>query len=60
MKAANAGNAVCYFRSSGIWSLNIGEIPDRVYFEERLAEYEETSTSAPQNKMSHIQIYTNR
>jgi hypothetical protein len=54
MKAATAGNAVHGFRASGIWPLNIAEIPDSAYTGDRLTESEASSSSVPQNKMSSI------
>jgi hypothetical protein len=56
MKAATAGNAVHGFRASGIWPLNMAEIPDSASNGDRLTECEASSSSVPQNKMSAISI----
>jgi hypothetical protein len=54
MKEATAGNGVYGFRASGIWPLNMAEIPDSAYTRNRPTECEASSRSVPQNKMSAI------
>jgi hypothetical protein len=54
MKAASAGNTVHGFRASGIWPLNMAEIPDSASNGDTLIECEASSSSVLQNKISAI------